>query len=37
MDKNKKINLVFDLIIIGLVIIFIMNSIFKLGKSIGAR
>lgn len=34
--SNDIIDLIF-LIIIGLVIIFIMNSIFKLGKSIGAR
>ena len=34
--SNDIIDLIF-LIIIGLVIIFIMNSIFKLGKSIGGR
>lgn len=34
--SNDIIDLIF-LIIIGLVIIFIMNSIFKLGKSLGAR
>ena len=34
--SNDIIDLIF-LIIIGLVIIFIMNSIFKLGKSIGSR
>ena len=34
--SNDIIDLIF-LIIIGLVIIFIMNSIFKLGKSIGKR
>jgi len=33
---NDIIDIVF-LIIIGLVIIFIMNSIFKLGKSVGSR
>ena len=37
---NSNSNDIFDLIfliIIGLIIIFIMNSIFKIGKSIGAR
>ena len=38
--SNSNSNDIFDLIfliIIGLIIIFIMNSIFKIGKSIGAR
>jgi hypothetical protein len=39
-NKNNKSNDIIDLIlliIIGLIVIFVMNSIFNIGKSIGAR